>query len=105
MSELESWTGSVIEKLMLANEVGRFLRTHRDGHRLLLEYLESVPPDRTEEELRAVVTSLKAQHADYIAQTLEKINADRVARGLYPVGKISDLDDPPLSLPPSDTKQ
>lgn len=40
--------GSPIEQAALQESIARFLRTHTSGYALLLNFLASVPPDRTE---------------------------------------------------------
>lgn len=49
MSALD-WPGSIIEQAMVEKAVGAFWRTHRGGGRLLLDWMASVPPDRSEEQ-------------------------------------------------------
>jgi hypothetical protein len=44
------WSCSELDRKTLDREIGRFLRTHRDGAGRLLELLHAVPPDRTEAE-------------------------------------------------------
>lgn len=54
MTSIANWPGSQLEQATLIDEIGKFLRTHRNGTARLLEWLESCPPDRTEDEYRAV---------------------------------------------------
>lgn len=48
MSKFKNWPGSIIEQAMLERAVGAFLRTHRGGGRLVLNWMASVPPTRSE---------------------------------------------------------
>ena len=48
------WACSDLDRITLAREIARFLRTHRDGAARLLELLASVPPSRTEGEYRSI---------------------------------------------------
>ena len=48
MFDKDDWACSIIGRQMLEERIGRFLRTHRDGHMQLERLLDSVPPDRTE---------------------------------------------------------
>jgi hypothetical protein len=50
MAETDSWPGSNVERATLADSVGVFLRTHKNGWGMLIDWLESIPPDRTEPE-------------------------------------------------------
>lgn len=52
--EVTEWSCSAIDRATLEREIATFLRTHTDGAGRLLELLESVPPDRTEAEYRAI---------------------------------------------------
>lgn len=50
MNDTDSWPGSDVEREALADSVGVFLRTHKNGWALLIDWLQSIPPDRTEPE-------------------------------------------------------
>jgi hypothetical protein len=50
MAGTDSWPGSDVERATLADSVGVFLRTHKNGWGMLIDWLESIPPDRTEPE-------------------------------------------------------
>jgi hypothetical protein len=50
MDGTDSWPGSDVEREALADSIGVFLRTHKNGWSMLMDWLQSVPPDRTEPE-------------------------------------------------------
>jgi hypothetical protein len=50
MQTSNRWPLSILSSDMLTSSIGRFLRTHRQGLRLLDEFMASAPPDRTEEQ-------------------------------------------------------
>lgn len=52
MVPIETWPGSIVQQHLLIDAIGKYLRTHGDGGKRLMEWLESMPPDRTEEEYR-----------------------------------------------------
>ena len=47
MDGTDSWPGSDVEREALADSIGVFLRTHKNGWSMLMDWLQSVPPDRT----------------------------------------------------------
>jgi hypothetical protein len=57
MAETDSWPGSDVERATLADSVGVFLRTHKNGWGMLIDWLASIPPDRTEPEYAEGVRS------------------------------------------------
>jgi hypothetical protein len=81
MSELDKWPGSILDRIMTADAVGKFLRTHRNGDRLLWEWLNAVPSDRTEEEYKRECQEERERYEALIRTRLEEINAHQRARG------------------------
>jgi len=88
--EIKDWTGSVIDQAMLEKAVGKFLRTHRGGGRRLLDWMDSVPSDRTEEQCRAEREAADTAHKVTVARSIAKVNAERAAAGLPPLGPNGD---------------
>ena len=84
---LQAWPGSIIDTTMLVESVGRFLRTHRDGERLLYGFLDSAPVDRSEEEYERECQEERERHEAAILANLERYNAARRAQGLGPVDR------------------
>ena len=75
MTEIDNWPGSVVQKIMLLQVIGKFLRTHQGGGYRLLEWLDSVPSDRTEEDYARL---RKQWDEDDVARrrvSVERINA------------------------------
>ena len=86
-AEMNEWPGSVIDRAMIAKSVGRFLRTHRDGKNLLLEWLDSRPADRSEMEYAEERARVRQEHEIRVDGALERINAQREMGGLPPLDR------------------
>lgn len=81
------WPCSVVDQVMLESMVERFLRTHRDGWARLAAWMESVAPDRTEEErAREAKAHEAAVHA-----VLSRVNAERAVQGLGPINRRGEI--------------
>jgi len=50
MRPANQWPVSLLSRHMLEADIGRFLRTHRQGEQLLHEFMSSAAPDRTQEQ-------------------------------------------------------
>jgi hypothetical protein len=87
MSEIRNWPGSIVEQAMLEKAVGAFLRTHLRGDRLLLEWMASVPADRTEAQYDEERAAARAQNEENIRRNLERVNAERAANGAPPIDR------------------
>jgi len=87
MSTPENWPGSIIQKIALLGAIGKFLRTHKAGGKILTDWLESVPPDRTEDEYRQLKETAAKKHEAGIEAAITDYNARRVASGLPPVDR------------------
>jgi hypothetical protein len=74
----ERWPLSGLCADMLASAVGRFLRTHRQGLKLLDEFMASAPPDRTEEQFEQ--ERRQAKEARQAAE--QRVRASLIARRL-----------------------
>ncbi len=48
-----NWRCSAVDRVTLQEQIGTFLRTHTTGVELLLDWMASVPADRTEAEYAA----------------------------------------------------
>jgi len=72
---------------MLEKAVGKFLRTHRGGGRRLLDWMDSVPSDRTEEQCRAEREAADTAHKVTVARSIAKVNAERAAAGCLPLAQ------------------
>jgi hypothetical protein len=79
--ELRDWPGSVIQQTMLVSAVGKFLRTHHKGGQRLLEWLKSVPADRTEAEYRQLRREAEEQKEAGINAHIADYNARQRAAG------------------------
>lgn len=91
MNELDRWPGSIADTVVLATAIGKFLRTHRNGDRLLWEWLDSVPADRTEEEYQRECRERHERHESHIRAKLEEFNAYQRARGLGEVDRKGNI--------------
>jgi hypothetical protein len=91
MDELENWPGSVVNKLMLVGEIGKFLRTHDGGGKLLMDWLESVPPTRTEAEFQELIATAAAEHEQGMQNWFDEHNKHRVAQGLPAIDRKGNL--------------
>jgi hypothetical protein len=76
---------------MLAGEVGKFLRTHRRGWTVLMDWLVAQPPDRTEEEFQREAEAAQTAHEAGVQQQLDRINTERAADGLPPVDRKGNI--------------
>ena len=83
----DGWPGSTIDQMMLQKAIGAFLRTHRGGGRLLIDYLLSAPADRSEEQYEQEVEAAAAENEAAIQKILDNYNAERAAEGLPPVDR------------------
>jgi hypothetical protein len=79
---------------MLASSIGRFLRTHRQGHKLLHEFMASAPADRTEEQFEQE----RRQANEAFRAAEQRVRASLVARRLAGLPAI----DESLLLPKGD---
>lgn len=82
-----NWPGSIIDKHILMDAIGKFLRTHKGGGQILTAWLESVPPDRTEEEYRKLKETAAREHEEGILAAIADYNRRRAAQGLPPVDR------------------
>ena len=87
MDRIESWPGSILDQHSLIESIGKFLRTHKGGGQRLMDWLESVPPDRTEEEYRQLRQDAADENEAHIQKKLAEFNSDRAARGLPPIDR------------------
>lgn len=87
MDRIKSWPGSIIDQHSLIESIGKFLRTHKDGDQRLMDWLESVPPDRTEEEYRQLQQDAADENEAHIQKKLAEVNSDRAARGKPPIDR------------------
>jgi hypothetical protein len=83
----DSWPGSHLNQLMLAVSIGKFLRTHQNGGARILEWLDSVPPDRTEEEYAALRKQADEEQEAHLLRILDAANRQRAARGEPPFNR------------------
>jgi len=86
-----NWPGSIIQKCVLKDAIGKFLRTHKGGGRILMDWLVSVPPDRTEEEYRQLKEAAAQEHEEGIEAAIADYNRRRAAQGLPPVDRHLDV--------------
>jgi hypothetical protein len=85
MAETDSWTGSIAERTALEINVGEFLRTHRNGWSMLIDWLHSIPPDRTEAEYVEECAQRASRDASDRQAALDGENQRRAARGEPPI--------------------
>lgn len=85
--ESGKWPISVVGRIIIEKAIGEFLRTHRDGERLLLAWLDLVPPDRTEAEFKAERDAQREARATYRRRMLEATNEFRAAKGQPPLNE------------------
>jgi hypothetical protein len=50
MNGSANWPVSVVLRAVLEDQIGQFLCTHRNGTKLLMDFLDSVPPDAVESQ-------------------------------------------------------
>lgn len=70
-----------MDKMGLVDEIGKFLRTHQNGGQRLLDWLVSVPPDRTEEEYARLREQWDAEELAQRQESVDRFNAAARARG------------------------
>jgi hypothetical protein len=90
-NELNQWPVSLIDKMIIEHEVARFLRTHRDGAKLLLDWLSEVPPDRTEDEFKQQRQRRAKRHEWAVQAQVERVNAARASAGLGPIDRKGNI--------------
>jgi hypothetical protein len=78
----DEWPVPLIVRIQIEDEVGQFLRTHRNGHAALTQALDSIVPDRTLEEFAAECAEQRARHDTYLQKILDETNEHRARRGL-----------------------
>lgn len=86
-TESEKWPCGILDRVLLVAQVGDFLRTHRKGWEQLMEWMESVPPDRTEAEYEQEREASIAEHRAGVQRFLDAHNARRAADGLPPLDR------------------
>jgi hypothetical protein len=87
MSTIRDWPGSIVQQQGLSDKIGKFLRTHNKGGSRLMELLESIPPDRTEEEYRELQERAAAENEAAIEANLKAYNERRQAQGEPPIDR------------------
>ena len=90
-NETRRWSGSHADRMSLAMAIGKFLRTHRDGYRLLHEWLASVSADQTEDQFLEELQRAKDEHEARIVQVIADYNVRRTRLGLPPVNRRLDV--------------
>jgi hypothetical protein len=85
MDTPENWPGTILDKCMLMEAIGKFLRTHKGGGKILTDWLESVPPDRTEEEYKQLKEAAAREHEAGIDAACADYNKRRALQGLPPI--------------------
>lgn len=86
-AERDHWPGSVLDRNVLETQIGKFLRTHREGWQQLMEWLRSVPPDRTEAQYAQEQEASIAEHRAGVQRALDALNARRAEEGLPPLDR------------------
>jgi hypothetical protein len=72
MQTSKQWPISTMSRDILASSIGRFLRTHRQGIKLLGEFMASTPADRTEEQFEQE----RQQEAAKLEAAAERVRAN-----------------------------
>ena len=83
----EKWPSSEVGHLILMDVVGKFIRTHQGGMKRLMELLDSVPADRTEEEHRQLMEADTQENEAAREAMIADYNARRASHGLPPVDR------------------
>jgi hypothetical protein len=81
----QRWPVPLITEILIKDEIGQFLRTHRDGDVVLRDLLNSVPPDRTEEQFNVECAERRARHDEYVERRISEENVRRAQEGLLPI--------------------
>jgi hypothetical protein len=74
-----------LEHAFFKEEVTKFLVTHKDGITQLVQWMQSVPADRTREEYYAQLAKDDAMYRAIQAETLVRVNRERAELGLGPI--------------------
>lgn len=82
-----NWPGSILERCVLMDDIGKFLRTHKGGGKILMDWLASVPPDRSEEEYRQLKKEAAQAHEEGVKAAIADYNRRRARQGLPPVDR------------------
>jgi hypothetical protein len=78
MQACNQWPLSIMSRDMLTSNIARFLRTHRQGLKLLGEFMASAPADRTEEQFEQE----RGQANQEFQAAQDRVRASLVARRL-----------------------
>jgi hypothetical protein len=87
MDEIKQWPGSIVQQHMLIDAIGKFLRTHHNGGQRLKDLMQSVAPDRTEEEYRELRERAAVENEQAIQKGIAEYNERRAAQGQPPIDR------------------
>jgi hypothetical protein len=96
MSTTKDWPGSIVQQQVLIDKIGKFLRTHQHGGYRLIDLMEGIPPDRTEEEYREIRERGAAENEAAIEAHLKEHNQRQWVQGEPPVDRQGN----PIVTPP-----
>jgi hypothetical protein len=96
VTTIKDWPGSIVQQQVLIDKIGKFLRTHQDGGHRLIELMEQLAPDRTEEEYRELRERGAAENEAAIEAHVKDYNQRMWVQGEPPIDRQGN----PILTPP-----